>query len=188
MGSGYRDRRLGDRKRDGQEQGGSQEQGGLPSHAEQEHSEQEGDEHIPLGHQRPGPAGTGRLVQRLERRGAPDTLVHASAERREITRHAPAIDAAEPAQPAEGVVPRRPLFLQQRFRLSVPNLLLPVRSKVATTMVPDDRRGGIADDLASGPQSPTDVDIGARGPEGSVEPPDGLEGAFTDRQVASRYA
>src|SRR5207253_1758454 len=137
--------------------------------------------------QRPGPAGTGRLVQRLERRRAPDTLVHASAERREITRHAPTIDAAEPAQPAEGVVSRRPLFLQQRFRLSVPNLLLPVRSKVATTMVPDDRRGGIANDLASVPKPPTDVDIVSRGPEASVEPPDGFEGAFPERHVASRY-
>src|SRR5207253_2606552 len=82
---------------------------------------------------------------------------------RAIARHAPAIDAAEPAQPAEGVVSRRPLFLQQRFRLSVPDLLLPVRSKVATTMVPDDRRGGIADDLASVPEPPTDVDIVSRG-------------------------
>src|SRR5438876_1665031 len=36
-GSGGRDRRLGDRKRDGQEQGRPQEQGGFPSQTEQEH-------------------------------------------------------------------------------------------------------------------------------------------------------
>src|SRR5207302_5965787 len=119
-------------------------------------------------------------------RRAPATLVHASAERREITRHAPAIAAAQPAQPAEGVVPRRPLFLQQRFRLSVPNLLLPVRPKVAATMVPDDRRGGIADDLASVPEPPADVDVVPRGPESGVEPPDGFESAFPERHVASR--
>src|SRR5947199_3057027 len=100
--------------------------------------------------------------------------------------HAPAIDPAEPAQAPEGIVPRRPFFLQQRFRLSIPDLLLPVRSKVAATMVPDDRRGGIADDLASIPESPTDVDIVTRGPEASVEPPDGFGSAFPERHVASR--
>src|SRR5207249_8821054 len=93
---------------------------------------------------------------------------------------------AEPARPPEEVVPRRPFFLQQRFRLSIPDLLLPIRSKVAATMVPDDRRSGIADDLASVLEPPTNVDVVARGPESGVEPPDGFESAFPERHVASR--
>src|SRR5205823_12773255 len=123
---------------------------------------------------------------RLERGRAPHALVHASAQRGEIMCHAPAIDPAEPAQAPEGIVPRRPFFLQQRFRLSIPDLLLPVRSKVAATMVPDDRRGGIADDLSSVLEPPTNVDVVARGPESGVEPPDGFESAFPERHVASR--
>src|SRR5438046_8721531 len=101
----------------------------------------------------------GRLVQRLERRRAPDALVDAAAQRSEIVGQAPAIHTAEPARPPEEVVPRRPFFLQQRFRLSIPDLLLPIRSKVAATMVADDRRGGIAYDLASVVDSPTMVSV-----------------------------
>src|SRR5207302_10142758 len=127
---------------------------GDPAEAEAEHPEYERNTDIPLRPQRPGPAGTGRLVQRLERGCAPDALVDAAAERREIARHAPTIDAAEPAQPAEGGVPRGPLFFQQRLRLSVPGLLLPGRSKVTATMVPGGRRGRIAGCLAPVPGPP----------------------------------
>src|SRR5947207_13888362 len=81
----------------------------------------------------------GRLVQRLERRRAPDALVDAAAQRSEIVGQAPAIHTAEPARPPEEVVPRRPFFLQQRFRLSIPDLLLPIRSKVARS---EERRVG----------------------------------------------
>src|SRR5207247_9031872 len=103
---------------------------------EQEHGAHDRDEPIPRGHRRQGPAGMGRLVQRLERRRAPDALVDSAAQRSEIVGQAPPIPTAEPARPPEEVAPRRPLLLQQRFRLSIPALLLPILSTVAATMFP----------------------------------------------------
>src|SRR5207249_3523933 len=101
----------------------------------------------------------------------------------QIAGQAPAIHTAEPARSPEEVVPRRPFFLQQRFRLSIPDLLLPIRSKVAATMVPDDRRGGIADDLSSVLEPPTNVDVVARGPESGVEPPTASRAPFRNAML-----
>src|SRR2546429_7372092 len=144
IGPAGADRCLRNRKHNRDEQDRSDHDRGTPAEAEQEHPREEGDHQVPLRGESHGPARIARFVQGLERRRAPDALVHAPVHRREIERDAPPVKASAPAQLPDRIVASRPLVFQQGLGSSVPDLLLPELPDRFAAGVPDDRPPRIA--------------------------------------------
>src|SRR5438876_6761384 len=178
------DRGLCERQRNGDEQGRSEDDRGAPTQAQEECPRQERDHQVPLGSEGQGPPGAPRLVEGLERRGAPDSLVDASPERRQIRGYALSVDSSEPGQLADRTVSRRPLAFQERLGLSVSDLLPPKPPEGSAAVVPYDGARGVPDDPAPVAEPPAHVDVIARAPEPRVESADRFERVFPERHVA----
>src|SRR2546422_576309 len=144
------DRGLRDRQRDGDEQRRPEDDRGAPTDAQDERRRQEADHQIPFRREGQGPPRTSGLVERLERCGAPDSLVDPSTEGRQIGGDAFSIDASEPAQLPDRTVSGRPLAFQDGLGLSVTDLLLPKLPEGSAAVVPYYRGPG-------GPQEPAPV-------------------------------
>src|SRR3989441_12366843 len=179
------DRGLCDRDRHGDEQRRSEDERGSPTDAEDEHPRKKGDRQVPLGSEREGPTRTAGLVERLERRGAPDPLVDASTQRGEVARDAPSVDPSQPAQLADRAVPRRPLTFQQGLGLPVADLLLPELPDRLTSVMPNHGGRCVADDPSRSAKRPDKTDAAAAGPENRAKSPNASSGPFPKALFAS---
>src|SRR5205814_8292957 len=121
----------------------------------------EADRHeMPLGHlgERSEYAGR-RLVQRLERRAAPDAVVHARPAPAERVGESVAIEAAHPAYVPRSVVLLGPLAFEHRLGPAVADLLAPIRAHRVAAVVPDNGGGVEAQRPAPLLQSPAHVHV-----------------------------
>src|SRR5947209_1645748 len=180
------DRGLRDRQRDGDEQRRPEDDRGAPTDAQDERPRQEADHQIPFRREGQGPPRTSGLVERLERCGAPDSLVDPSTEGRQIGGDAFSIDASEPAQLPDRTVSGRPLPFQEGLGLSVTDLLLPKLPEGSAAVMPYYGGRRVPDDPAPVADPPAHVDVVARAPEPRVESADRLERVFPERHVAPR--
>ena len=186
LGMAGADRGLRDWNRDGHEQRRSDDDRGTPTEAQEEHPREKGDRQVPLRGESQGPARIAGSVEGLERRGAPDALVHATAHRREIERDAFAVEASAPAQLPDRTVSGRPLVFQQGLGLPVADLLLPELSDRFPAVMPDDGGRRVPDESPAVAEPPAHIDVVAGGSEYPVETADRFECLLPERHVASR--
>src|SRR5207302_6875487 len=113
----------------------------------------------------------------------PDAVIHAA--RAPHPRVNAAVHTPAPARVAEHVVLLGPLGLEERFGLSVSDLLLPVSLQRVAPMMPDHRRGAEADRPTTILNLPTDIDVVAGHAEPWVEAADLSERGGAKGHVAS---
>src|SRR5207245_11635177 len=179
------DRGVRDRQGNGDDQRRPEDDRRAPTEAQGECPRQEADHQVPLGSKGQGPTRTSGLVEGLERRGAPDPLVDAPADRRQIAADPLSVDSSEPAQLPHPTVSARPLPFEEGLGFPVPDLLSPELANGFAAVVPDDRGRRVPDETSAVPEPPAHIDIVAGGSEDPVESTDRLERVLTERHVAS---
>src|SRR5438034_2340566 len=185
-GGGCAEQRLHDGGGDGAAEQRQNEQQRLPRGAERSEPPKCRDDEIPLGHEREGAEhARGRLIQRLERRGAPRAVIDARAPAEPATRRA-AVDPPAPRGVPRAVVFLGPLRREERLGSTVAFLLLPERAHRVSPMVPHDRSWTEAELPTRLLQLPAHVHIVASDAELRIEAADRLQRRFPEGHVAAR--
>src|SRR6266545_4786441 len=159
-------------------------QEGCPEDRERREAGEGQDEQRPLGHEgKRCPYLRRRLVDGLKRCDAPDPVIDSPGAAEEA-REPFTVDPASPGHVAGRIVFLRPLPLEQRFRLAVTLLLLPVGPDRVAPVMPDHRAGAEPDAPALLLQAPAYIHVVAGGAELGIEPADGLQRGRAERHVA----
>src|SRR6187455_1544656 len=95
------------------------------------------------------------------------------------------VEAAAPRDVPQGVVPLRPLALEQRLGPAVLPLLLQKRAHRTSSVMPDNRSRAETERETLLLQPPADIDVVARDPELLVEAVDRLEACLSEGHVAA---
>ena len=126
------------------------------------------------------------VVDRLEERRAPGSVVDAAAAVTEDPGESLVVEATGPGDVPAGGVTLRPLPFELPLGLAVIVLLLPEAADAVAAVVPDHRAGGEAERPAAFLDPPADVDVVAGDRELRIEAADGAQAFGAERHVAAR--